>query len=303
MASGGRPLRSYASSVQISRRSQQKFADLAAACGTVRTIESVYEAHGFVIPPGFVPADGRARRSVCEAAENGLDLSDPVVSQRLLRVYVDAIDDWGRNTGGWFGPPKDDEDPLLPDARALVRSLQRDGAPVDNDGQLVLGSTPPAPLPVERFDRLSEPRVLLEHLGRIDESIGSDPAAAIGSAKELVESVFKFVLDDYGAAYPRNASLTELYKLVAGELRLSREAVPASAKGSAAAHKVLQNLATAVQGLAELRNELGLGHGRTTRSAALARHARLAANAARAVAEFLLETWHERQQESAGPAS
>lgn len=85
--------------------------------------------------------------------------------------------------------------------------------------------------------------------------------------------------------------------------RLSRESVPASAKGSAAAHRVLQNLATSVQGLAELRNELGLGHSRTAPSAALARHARLAANSARAVVEFVLETWHERKREAGDAAA
>ncbi len=174
--------------------------------------------------------------------------------------------------------PDPNDDPLLDDARALVRAPQRDGAPVDDDGNLVLGATAPT-LAVEKFDRLEEPPVLMEHLGRIEAGIAADPAAAIGSAKELVESSFKFVLDDYGVEYPRAVGLTDLYKPVARELRLSRESVPASAKGSAAAHRVLQNLATAVQGLAELRNELGLGHGRTARSPALVRHhARLAAN-------------------------
>jgi len=287
--------------VQLSRRSQQKFADLAAGLGTVRSIENVYEAHGFNPPTGFEPTEGRARRSVCEGAEAGIDLSDRTVSDRLLRVYLDAIDDWGRRTAGWFSPAEAGEDLLLPDARALVRSLQRDGAPVNDEGNLVLGATVPA-LAVEKFDRLSEPRVLLEHLTRIEVGIAADPAAAIGSAKELVESAFKFVLDDYGVAYARNAGLTDLYKLVAAELRLSREAVPSSAKGSAAAHRVLQNLATSVQGLAELRNELGLGHGRTAPSSALARHARLAANSARAVVEFVLETWHERMR-AAGDAA
>jgi hypothetical protein len=58
-------------------------------------------------------------------------------------------------------------------------------------------------------------------------------------------------------------------------------------------------MATAIQSLAELRNELGLGHGRTASSPALARHARLAANAARTVVEFVLETWHERKRSAA----
>jgi hypothetical protein len=106
----------------------------------------------------------------------------------------------------------------------------------------------------------------------------------------------KFVLRDYGVAYDeRSASLTDFYKLAATELGLSRDAVPDSAKGSQAAHKVLQNLSTAVQSLAEFRNALGTGHGRTAPNPALARHARLGANAARTVVEFVLETWHERK--------
>jgi hypothetical protein len=103
--------------VQLSRRSQQKFADLAAGFGTVRGIEDVYEAHGFDLPAGFVPTEGRARRSVCEAAEAGVDLSDATVSNRLLRVYLDGVDDWGRRTSIAFGPLAGDEDPLLLEAR------------------------------------------------------------------------------------------------------------------------------------------------------------------------------------------
>ena len=286
--------------MQLSRRSQQKFADFASGFGTVRSIEELYDAHGFALPADFSPSDGRQRRSVCEAAEAGTDLNDPQVNERLLRVYLDAIDDWGRRASLGWAPSGEDADPLVPDARALVRSLLRDRAPIDDDANLTLGARAPA-LEVERFDRLGEPRVLMEHLHRIEAGIAADPAAAIGSSKELVESALKFVLDDYGVSYSRGTQLPELYKLAAGELGLSRESVPGSAKGSAASQRVLQNLSTAVQGLAELRNELGLGHGRTTPSPALARHARLAANAARTVVEFVLETWHERKRGTDDP--
>ncbi|MFF4349052.1 abortive infection family protein [Streptomyces sp. NPDC001530] len=47
-----------------------------------------------------------------------------------------------------------------------------------------------------------------------------------------------------------------------------------------AAQKILRTLSTTVRCLAELRNQLGLGHGRTTSSPALTRHARLALNRA-----------------------
>lgn len=284
--------------MQLTRRSQQKFADLCAAQGTVRSIEAVYEAHGFDLPVGFEPSEGGMRRSVCAAAEDGADLSDDRVQQRLLRVYLDGIDDFGRRPDDVFVPRGQADDPLWPEARALVRSLQRDGAPIDDDARLTFASAPPV-LPIERFHLLDEPQALLEQLNRIAAGIETDPPAAIGAAKDLTEATLKFVLRDYGVAYDeRSAGLTDLYKLVANELGLSREAVPASAKGSQAAHKVLQNLSTAVQSLAEFRNALGTGHGRTAPNPALARHARLAANAARTVVEFVLETWHERKAAS-----
>jgi hypothetical protein len=125
--------------------------------------------------------------------------------------------------------------------------------------------------------------------------IKADPAAAIGSAKELAESVCKLVLDDYGQPYARAAKLLELYKAAAVALAISRASVPNSAKGSQASQKVLQNLATMVQSLAELRDELGLGHGRSKASPALERHARLACNASRTLTEFVLETWQTRK--------
>jgi Abortive infection C-terminus len=98
---------------------------------------------------------------------------------------------------------------------------------------------------------------------------------------------------------PRNLtsfrlSYTSFYRRVADLLRLKAESVPASAKGSQTSQKILRTLTTTVQGLAELRNELGLGHGRSAPSPALAWHARLALNSTVTVTEFLLDTWQER---------
>ena len=92
---------------------------------------------------------------MCEAAEHGIDLADPSVSEQLLRVYADAIGDWGISAGGWVAPAGAQEDPLLPEARALIRSLKRDGAPVDDEGKLAVRATALAlpDLPAEDVDR------------------------------------------------------------------------------------------------------------------------------------------------------
>jgi hypothetical protein len=141
---------------------------------------------------------------------------------------------------------------------------------------------------------LTDPRVLHESLARIQVGLDKDPAAAIGSCKELVESLCKIILMQSGVSDASGEDLPSLYRKVADLLNLSAESVPGSAKGSASAQKILRTLSTTVQTLAELRNELGLGHGREKPSPALTRHARLALNSTVTVCEFLLDTWEER---------
>lgn len=141
---------------------------------------------------------------------------------------------------------------------------------------------------------ITDPGVLQEHLDRIKRVIENDPPAAIGSCKELIESLCKLILEHSDVEYTRNDDLPKLYKKVAVLLALNAEAVDDNVKGSEASHLVLRALTTSVQGIAELRNQLGLGHGRTTRSSLQPRHARLALNSTVTVTEFLLDTWHAR---------
>jgi len=61
-------------------------------------------------------------------------------------------------------------------------------------------------------------------------------------------------------SYGKKAGRATSYKLVADELSLSRESCRTVPR-AVLPLTVLQNLSDAVQSLAELRNELGLGHG------------------------------------------
>lgn len=189
---------------------------------------------------------------------------------------------------------------LAGDAWSLVATKQTSGRPVFEGRRTTGAKMPTTALRLPEYQRLRDPQVFHEHLRRIDAGLGSDPPAAIASSKEMVESVCKIILDDYDITYGKSLDLLDLYKETAKALRLNAEAVPNSAKGSQAAQGALRALVTTVQRLAELRNELGLGHGRSRSSQALTRHARLAFNTSSAVAEFLLDTWHERRADGEG---
>jgi len=192
---------------------------------------------------------------------------------------------------------------LAGDGWALVATEHVSGRPIFEGRSRKGVKTPATALRLPEYQRLVDPQVFEDHLRRIDAGLSSDPAAAIASSKELVESVCKVILDDYDIEYDRKDDLLDLYKATAKALKLNAESVPNSAKGSQAAQGALRALATTVQRLAELRNELGLGHGRNRASGALTRHARLTFTAASAVSEFMLDTWHERPGSSVGRPS
>jgi len=190
---------------------------------------------------------------------------------------------------------------LRADGFALTQTATISGRAVYRGSRVSARHTPATALALPKATLLEDRTALQDHLEAIHRTISSDPASTIASSKELLETTFKLILDKRVVVYDHGDDLGELYKKVATELALTRESVPDSAKGSAAAKKTLSGLSTAVFGLAELRNAIGRGHGRTTASPALERHARLAFNTAVAISEFLFDTWHEREKKSAGP--
>jgi hypothetical protein len=85
-----------------------------------------------------------------------------------------------------------------------------------------------------------------------------------------------------------------LTKATLKELKLVPEDVPQSARGVDVIKRLLSNLGTIGNGLAELRGLYGTGHGKHGKeSGLLPRHARLAVGAAATLATFLFETHKE----------
>lgn len=134
-----------------------------------------------------------------------------------------------------------------------------------------------------------------KEIERVENSIDRDPALAIGSAKELVESCCKSILSKLNVEVSRSADLPALTKLLAKELQLVPEGIPDEAKGSETIRLILRNLSSLTQYLAELRGLYGTGHGRDGKHRGLEpRHARLAVGAAVAFIDFVTDTYHRR---------
>jgi hypothetical protein len=139
-----------------------------------------------------------------------------------------------------------------------------------------------------------------QQVTRLEAAVHGDPELAIGTAKEFVETVCKTILTQRGVPFDKSLDFPQLVRLTLTELSLVADGVDGASRAAATVRRLLQNLATIANGLAELRNPYGTGHGKPAHTEGLqSRHARLAVGAAATLAVFLFET-HE--QGPSGPS-
>lgn len=123
----------------------------------------------------------------------------------------------------------------------------------------------------------------------------TDPEGAITSARTLLETVCKRILDQCPVEYDEGADLPALYRQAASVLNLAP-----TQHSEEAFRRILGGATSVVEGLGSLRNKIGDAHGKgglPVRPSA--RHAQLAVNMAGTVATFMIETWIARGGEPA----
>lgn len=135
---------------------------------------------------------------------------------------------------------------------------------------------------------------LADQIRRMEQAVHTDPSLAIGTAKELVETVCKTILAERGREIPGIPDVPTLSKETFKQLKLVPEGIPEEARGSKVIKTLLSNLGTIANNLAEIRNLYGTGHGHEGKAKGLGvRHAKLAVGAAAALTMFLFETHKE----------
>jgi len=130
-------------------------------------------------------------------------------------------------------------------------------------------------------------------------STTKDFEIAIGTAKELVETICKTILTERKIAYGKDINMPTLVKLVCKNMSIVSTNVANQEKTRAVISKILASLGNCVTALAEFRNLHGAGHGKeaTTKSIEK-RFARLAVNASLAIAIFLFEAHSESKNQN-----
>lgn len=119
-----------------------------------------------------------------------------------------------------------------------------------------------------------------------------EPEGAITSARTLIESILKYILDEQQIEYNDGAELPDLYKEVAKSLNLAPEQ-----HQEKIFKQILGGASGIVSGLGALRNKLGDAHGKSKNSIKPSeRHSELAVNLAGTMAIFLFKTFNENKK-------
>lgn len=273
----------------VGRTTRGLFRDLMTG-STVGQIAAAFQDEGFAPNPDCSWSDSSVRRIEAQSYLESVAWTDPGHVRRFLNATE-------RLLAGWPA-----ESLTL---QQFHQSLRRDGYQVDDrTGQITATRVP---LSIGSAAHLRDPSAIQEGLERIRRAVSDDPALAIGSAKELIESTAKTVLLERGLKFDDRDDLPKLAKAAQTALGLD----PKSGEGpdgSDGVRRILGAVTTIANGLAELRNRgHGTGHGPATARAGLsARHAHLALNAAVTWCQLMLDTLADpqapwRQHQKGGP--
>jgi hypothetical protein len=240
----------------------------------------------------FTPPCSGARRGRVEQYYASLDFSKSSDVRRILIVYEHVLDrlEHQAKHGDEFSKKYAEEK-----LDSLYRCLRRDGFEWVN-GKLVLVSQATQLRCVQNAIVTINTPELARQLERLRNAVDDDPGLAIGTAKEMLETTCKTILEEQDVAVDLAWDVPELLKATRKQLKLLPDDIPDAARGAETMKRLLSCLGQIGHCLAELRNLYGSGHGRSGRTKGLSpRHARLAVGAVATLVQFLFETHRDRK--------
>ena len=126
---------------------------------------------------------------------------------------------------------------------------------------------------------------------RIREALVDDPALAVGTTKELLETVLKTVLGLHGAEIGAD-DMPKLLKRAQAALGLDPKDAVDSTPGAESFRRLLGSLAQVVVSVTEMRNLYGTGHGKSDAPGLDPAAAQLVVAAGTSLAAYLMERYN-----------
>lgn len=261
---------------------------------SVARVDDAFALASIPLRDDYAPPCSGARRSRVEQYYVSVNFSKWADASRVLVVYEHVLDELEHQVKHGDEFSKKNAAATLD---SLLRCVRRDGFDWV-DGHLVSARNPIQLHDIhDTITSINAPE-LARQLTRLREAVDEDPGLAIGTAKEMLETTCKAVLEDQGIAFDTGWNLPKLLKATQRELKLLPDDIPQAIRGADTMKRLLNSLGQIGHGLAELRNFYGSGHGRSPGAKGLSpRHARLAVGAVATLVQFLFDTHQERKSQ------
>lgn len=237
-------------------------------------LTTAFAAGGYSDDDPYRPADGVPNKEQRVYTVVSAAARRPQTAKRLVEALLTPL-----RVAGHFDPERSGYDEHQ--FRSLRQALNRAGWELTSDGVLS---------PLGTIDLSTGGREALdEHISRLRRST-DDPGALLGSAKDLLESTAKFVLEEVAMPAGRKDSFDAIWHIARERLGVLPQQVDASLPGASEIRSILQSSWKIAEQSNSLRNLQGAGHGRTLPTGVTPEMALLVVREACSVAQFMLTT-------------
>jgi len=262
---------------------------------TLRFISDEFDAARVDCDTAYQPPVSGQRRGLVEQYYHAVNWIDWRDVKKVLQVFESVLHT-AEKVMQSTGADSELSKRLKAETENMLYYLRKDGFQYV-DGRIVTGVGMPSLDGIKETAAEFDAKHLAEQIRRIEQSIESDPALAIGTAKELIETCCKTILAERGKPVEGTPDMPTRTKETLKELKLVPDGVPDTVRGREVIKRLLHNLGTIGNGLAELRGLYGTGHGKDGKTQGVKpRHAKLAVGAAATLTTFLFETHKETKQ-------
>ena len=133
-----------------------------------------------------------------------------------------------------------------------------------------------------------------EQLNRLQKA-QDDPALMIGTAKELLEAIAKYVLKESGMPVDKKIDFNPLIHIAVERMNMAPKSINADYEGGKCVRDIYQQALNICKELGQLRNLQGTGHGRTLPTGVDSQTALFVVKIACLIAQLLLQEWDKQR--------
>ncbi|MBY5585627.1 abortive infection family protein [Rhizobium leguminosarum] len=206
--------------------------------------------------------------------------SDPAVdAQSVLGLIIQPLMD---------SDPETYRPEIEEGQRRIRDSLARNHLAYRLNGHIVAAGSSPAADTLTDLLKRGDFASIETEFKRAFSHVDTDPHSAVTAACAIIEALCKTYLETHELDLPAKQTVVPLWKAVQIHLGLHPDATVGEDQ-----RKILQGLASIVDGIGAYRTHTGSAHGRGLLPATIdAFEARLAVNASHALVIFAMERWH-----------